>query len=146
MLKEFKPGPISPSRFWISSTPFVAPRHPKTSGRLKNSDEGSCDLHRFLAAQLRSEIQRWIDRAEIQFAIDACNDRDTGGESGNNRRMFGNAQWRERQSVPPFLVKTEDDGGRRPSAFFRLTFPNHFRPYRTWSSHSTRPRTFVPAP
>lgn len=149
MLKEFKPGPISPSRFWISSTPFVAPRHPKTSGRLKNSDEGSCDLHRFLAAQLRSEIQRWIDRAEIQFAIDDVMIEILVDESGNNRRQcLATQQWRERSiQFRRFRQKRSDDGGRRPSAFFRLTFPEPVSgPIALGHSSHFGLGLFVPAP
>ncbi|TVR45720.1 MAG: type I-U CRISPR-associated protein Cas5/Cas6 [Puniceicoccaceae bacterium] len=103
----------------------MSPRHPKTRGKNKEPDEHLANPALFLSAQLRMEVDRWIaltgqdidpGRIEITPFVD---------EIGNFR-----APNREGQPTGPrpiqfrrFRQKRNDDGGRRQSGFFRLTFP-----------------------
>lgn len=120
---EFHPGPLQPARTWISATPFLAPRHPKTRGPLKHTEQGSADLHLFLTTQLHRELEHWSHRTGQPIeglTIELLRDPD-----GNTRRWHPVApHWRERViQFKRFRSKRGDDGGRRPAAFFRLTFP-----------------------
>ncbi|MCC5836087.1 MAG: type I-U CRISPR-associated protein Cas5/Cas6 [Opitutales bacterium] len=122
---EFQPAPMKPSKDWLSATPFISPRHPKTRGRNKEPEEHLANPARFLEAQLRIEVERWIqltgqevDPAEVEITpfVDASGnfrapDRD---RAPNGKRPI---QFRR------FRQKRNDDGGRRASGFFRLRFP-----------------------
>ncbi len=123
--EEMQRGPLAVSSTWVSATPFLAPRHPKTSGRLKHSEVGGADLHRFLTAQLREELQRWLDRQGHSISAEAISITLQQDEPGNTRRWCPKEEiFRERPlQFRRYRQKRSDDGGRRPAAFFRLTFP-----------------------
>jgi len=117
---EFQPGPIKPSQYWTSATPFISPRHPKTRGPLKRTSLGDADPHAFLIHQLHQELTRWHKRTGKRFSLDAIGIELLTDEFGNTRH--------ENEGKRPiqfrrFRQKRSDDGGRRPAAFFRLTFP-----------------------
>ena len=122
---EFQPGPLRPSAEWISATPFVSPRHPKTRGKHKEPDEHLADPALFLVAQLQTEVERWIERTGQSIDPSRVEITPFVDESGNFR-----APDREGHPTGPrpiqfrrFRQKRSDDGGRRLSGFFRLTFP-----------------------
>ncbi len=126
LASEFHPGPLKPAPRWVSSTPFVSPRHPKTRGRLKHTDEGGADLHAFLTAQVRRELTLWLSRTGSTIAPEAITIELLLDPDGNTRQPDPNT------GLPTgprpiqfkrFRQKRSDDGGRRPAAFFRLTFP-----------------------
>lgn len=122
---EFNPGPLQRARCWISATPFVAPRHPKTRGRLKNTESGNANPDVFIRSQLRSEIELWILRTGQKISSDLVGIELLCDEDGNSRRWHPEPpHWRERAiQFKRFRQKHSDDGGRRPAAFFHLTFP-----------------------
>lgn len=53
---------IGPSDVWVSATPFVAPRHPKTRGRKREPQPFLESRAAFLKAVLREEIERLAAR------------------------------------------------------------------------------------
>jgi len=122
--KEFQPGPLRPSRRWLSATPFLSPRLPPTSGRRK--PRGPEALQAFVESQLKVELGRWIERTEHGITLDEISIELLRDEHGNTRRKSPvNEVWKERAiQFKRFRQKSGDDGGNRPAAFFRLIFPN----------------------
>lgn len=121
--EEFKPGPLKRSRCWVSITPFISPRLPKTSGRLKPRSQEK--LYTFVESQLKTELERWIRRTGQAFTIDDVGVELLRDKDGNTRRWCPlKRDFQERAlQFRRFRRKRGDDGGNRPSAFFQLTFP-----------------------
>jgi CRISPR-associated protein Csb2 len=122
---EFHPGPLRPSRHWISAAPFLAPDHPKTRGRWRDTERGGGDPHLFLDAQIRKELTRWLDRLGIELPIESVQIECLLDESGVSRRPDP-ASGEPKETVTAFRRsrwKHGDDGGRRLAGFFRLRFP-----------------------
>lgn len=120
---EMQPGPLKPSRSWVSATPFVSPRLPKTSGRHKVRTQE--ERLRFVEEQLKVELQRWIERNKPEIQLEKVQIQPCVDDSGNTRRRCPLKQgFRERPiQFRRFRQKRTDDGGKRPAAFFQLTFP-----------------------
>lgn len=121
--EEFQPGPLQSSCHWVSSTPFITPRLPKTSGRQKPRSQE--EFHSFIESQLKIELGRWIERNHHNFPAEAILVERLTDASGNTRRWCPiHKEFRERAiQFRRFRQKRGDDGGNRPSGFFRLTFP-----------------------
>lgn len=122
---EFRPGPLRASREWVSATPFLAPDHPKTRGRWRDTERGGGDPARFLEAQVRKELARWLERRGIDLSIDSVQVRLLVDEAGASRRLDP-ATGEFREAVTAFRRsrwKPGDDGGRRLAGFFRIEFP-----------------------
>lgn len=149
-LDEFQPGPLKPAAHWISVTPFLCPEHPKTRGPLLHTERGAADPHRFLLYQLRKELTRWlgrnhpaIDPGSVEITL--CLDPD-----GNTRRpdpKSGEPNGPRPIQFRRYRQKRSDDGGRRPAAFFRLTFPEPIPgPLALGHSSHFGLGLFIPAP
>ncbi len=105
-------GPLANAAEWISATPFIAPRYPKTRGRDKHTERGNADPQRFLEAQLGDELRRWLARnspANLTLAdtaeITLLSETAQGTRPGDFRRA---------------RRKKGDDGGQRLAGFFRV--------------------------
>jgi CRISPR-associated protein Csb2 len=122
---EFQPNPIARARTWISATPFLAPRHPKTRGRLRRTEAGAADPALFIRSQLFAELENWLVRHHHTFGAEAIGIELLMDDNGNTRRWCPvTGQWKQRAiQFRRFRLKRGDDGGRRRAAFFRLTFP-----------------------
>ncbi len=121
---EFQPGPIRAFDEWLSATPFVAPRHPKTRGPLKNTDKGNSDISRFLISQMWEELKHHLQRSASKQSIDSVEIELLRDDDGNTRRWCPIYKTFRERSIEfnRFRQKHSDDGGRRPAAFFRLKF------------------------
>ncbi|MEX2579291.1 MAG: type I-U CRISPR-associated protein Csb2 [Verrucomicrobiales bacterium] len=122
---EFAPGPLKASSSWISATPFLAPDHPKTRGRWRDTERGGSDPHRFLLAQIRKELTRWLERHDLDIPLDSIEASLCLDGSGNIRRLDRRTEEPKERSIQfrRFRQKRGDDGGRRLAGFFKLTFP-----------------------
>ncbi len=124
VVNEFQPGPLKPSRCSISATPFISPRLPKTSGRHKPRSQEA--LHAFVLSQFKLELQRWIERTEPPFTVEDVGAELLLDENGNTRRWCPSKEAFKERAIQfkRFRQKRGDDGGKRPAAFFHLTFPD----------------------
>ena len=122
---EFSPGPLKPSTTWVSATPFLAPDHPKDRGRLRDTERGGNDPHRFLLHQVRKELSRWLERAKLHIPVESIAVELLVDEFGITRRLdFKSNTLKERAiQFRRFRQKQGDDGGRRIAGFFRIQFP-----------------------
>jgi CRISPR-associated protein Csb2 len=122
---DYHPGPLQPSREWISVTPFVAPRHPKPRGTKRDAPEVLRNPSDFLSAALLEEIERlFARRPELSRMTAAAVRVELLLDEAGNFRLCRDARhlgWRPIQ-FRRFRQKPNDDGGRRPAGAFRLTF------------------------
>jgi CRISPR-associated protein Csb2 len=112
--EEYLPGPLKPSKVWVSAAPYLAVRHPKTRGR-DRVDLGSSEaVAGFLAADLRAQLSAVRpDLAEAVESIEPLTD-----ENG----VFQVAENLSPIQFKRFRRKAGDDGGRRTAGAFKLTF------------------------
>jgi CRISPR-associated protein Csb2 len=61
--EDYHPRPLGPSRVWVSATPFVAPRFPKSNGTKRDAPELLACSANFVEATLREELARLQLRA-----------------------------------------------------------------------------------
>jgi len=108
------PKLMGPSRIWISATPFVTTRFPKTRGRKRDPREllGLDNQRAFARQVLIEEIHRVYPDLPKPMEIEFLNEEHRCGARGLRPIQFK----RYRQ-------KRADDGGRRPSGVFRIIFP-----------------------
>lgn len=111
------PRVLGPSRTWVSATPFLATRHPKSRGRRKDPDEvlGIHNQRAFARHVLLQEIARLRERRpEIPqpSVVEPLNDEHRCGA-----HRLRPIQFRR------FRRKRGDDGGRRAAGAFRIEFP-----------------------
>jgi CRISPR-associated protein Csb2 len=121
-LDDYQPWPLRASSEWISATPFVAPRHLKRRGTKRDPEELWESPTAFLAAVLREELARLIERrADLaSLSLDSIKVEPMTDEHGVFR--IGARRLRPIQ-FKRFRQKRGDDGGVRPAGAFRITFP-----------------------
>jgi CRISPR-associated protein Csb2 len=112
---------LSPSRVWISATPFLATRHPKANGRKRDQPAllGTENQRAFAHYVLGEEVSRLRERRpEIPepISIDPLNDDHQCGAHRLRPIQFKR-----------FRQKRSDDGGRRAAGVFRIEFPEPVR-------------------
>jgi CRISPR-associated protein Csb2 len=125
-LDDYQPWPLRASSEWISATPFVAPRHLKKRGTKRDPEELWDSPTAFLAAVLREELARLIERrADLaSLSLDSIKVEPITDEHGVFRiaaRGLRPIQFKR------FRQKRGDDGGARPAGAFRVTFPQPVR-------------------
>jgi len=129
-LEEYAPGPLADAREWISATPFIATRHPKTRGRHRVDIMVPQERCAFLEENLRTQLAlRFSDMDSSCITVEPLWDEATGAF-----RIGG--RWRPIQFRRE-RRKASDDGGRRLAGAFRISFPSLVRgPLALgWSSH-----------
>ncbi len=145
-LDEFQPPPLRASREWISATPYIATRHPKTRGRNRVDTRSPRARAEFLKADLLSQIKavrtNGAEDAWAQITVTPLRD-DQGVfrvPSGENRAGLRPIQFKR------YRAKPGDDGARRLAGAFRLNFPFELQGPMVlgWSSHFGM-GLFVPA-
>lgn len=128
--ERLHPGPLQEAREWISATPFLAPRFPKKNGAKRDAPELLHDPRAFVAATLREELTRLIERHPdlANVSTDAVEIRPLLDETNQHFRLPQDrgAGLRPIQ-FKRFRQKRGDDGGRRAAGFFRLIFPQPIR-------------------
>lgn len=111
------PKLFGPSCVWVSATPFLAPRHPKTRGRKRDPQEllGPGNHRAFARQGLLEEIARLGERRpDIPRAVSV--------EPRDDEHRMGAHRLRPIQ-FKRFRRKRGDDGGRRPAGAVRIVFP-----------------------
>lgn len=120
-LDDYQPWPLRASPSWVSATPFIAPRYLKKRGTKRDPAELWFCRHDFLAAVLREEltrlIQRRLDLGDLQ--LDAVKIEPVVDEHGVFR--VGARNLRPIQ-FKRFRRKRGDDGGNRAAGSFRIDF------------------------
>jgi CRISPR-associated protein Csb2 len=147
-MSAFHPGPLRPARTWVSATPFLAPDHPKTRGRWRDTERGGGDPEQFLAAQIKKELGRWLDRQGMALPLASIEVRLVLDDAGVSRRPDP-ATGDLREPVNAFRRsrwKQGDDGGRRLAGFFGIDFPREVPgPFALGYSSHFGMGLFVPA-
>jgi CRISPR-associated protein Csb2 len=110
--RDFRSPLLEEATVWISATPFVATRYPKLRGTKRDRPEDYASPRDFARHILQQELQRRSDLPEI--------------ESIEAEEVIGAHQLRPLQ-FKRFRNKQGDDGGRRPTGGFRITFAAPFR-------------------
>ncbi len=119
--RSVRHGPLGPSCEWVSTTPFLAQRHPKKSGTKRDPAEWVNSPETFVTAMLREELRRLIERHPQLVDVDLGSiEIEALLENGVFRL---GPQKRRPIEFKRFRQKHDDDGGRRLSGSFRVTFP-----------------------
>jgi CRISPR-associated protein Csb2 len=125
--QDYHPGPLGPSKVWVSATPFVAPRFPKSNGTKRDAPELLACSSNFVEATLREELARLQQRTPQlqsmvlhQIHVEPLQDQNgvfrIGARKGDPLGLRPIQFKRYRQ-------KRNDDGGNRRSGAFRIIFP-----------------------
>jgi CRISPR-associated protein Csb2 len=104
---DFRMPLLGEATVWVSATPFVVTRYPKLRGTKRDRPEDYASPRAFALHVLRQELQRRGLAAQVAAIDDA--------------EVIGRARLRPLQ-FQRFRSKRGDDGGRRPSGAFRITF------------------------
>jgi len=110
---DFRARLFGPAAVWVSATPFIVTRYPKPRGRKRDDPATYATPLAFARHVLGQELERLGQRrpdlpdiTAIEPLADQC---------------FGAGRLRSLQ-FKKFRRKPGDDGGRRPSGAFRITF------------------------
>ncbi len=125
--EDYHPGPLGPSKVWVSATPFVAPRFPKSKGTKRDAPELLACCADFVEATLREELARLqlrnpalhsmlLDQIRVEPLQDQNGVFRVGARKGDPLGLRPIQFKRYRQ-------KRDDDGGNRRSGAFRIIFP-----------------------
>ncbi len=110
---DYRPGPFGSGCVWSSVTPYIAARYAKTRGknRIDLRDRGA--VSDFLIEDLRRQIEVVLgsEAAQLLETIEPLTDGSAFTVCG--RRPIEFKRYRQ---------KRDDDGGRRLSGAFRITF------------------------
>lgn len=111
---ELGAGPLAGSSVWDSATPFIATRHPKTSGRCRIGLRSPETRVAFLKESLIEELERLRERRGRlpTFNIKPLLSDDSFRLPSGLRSI----------QFKRFRQKRSDDGGNRPAGFFRIVF------------------------
>jgi CRISPR-associated protein Csb2 len=119
-------SPSASASVWVSATPYLCHRHPKTRGSKKDNPEELASHSAFTEARLREDIARMLERradlGDIQPAqINLSLLTDENGIfriGARNQRPIEFQRYRQKQS---------DDGGKRLCGAFSIHFPREIR-------------------
>ena len=125
-LDEFFPGPMKPASTWVSATPYLSHRHPKTRGSKRDCPEQLASHALFVEERLREDIERLLERREDLkgIAIDQVKVAPLLDENGVFRL---GARGHRPIEFQRFRRKHGDDGGKRLSGAFAIEFPRAVR-------------------
>jgi CRISPR-associated protein Csb2 len=104
---DFRAPLLEEATVWVSATPFVVTRYPKVNGTKRDQPEDYASPRAFAQCVLRQELQR----RGITARVASIEEVDCLGKPRLRPLQFQR-----------FRSKRGDDGGRRPSGAFRLTF------------------------
>jgi CRISPR-associated protein Csb2 len=126
--EDYHPGPIGASKAWVSATPFLATRFPKSNGTKRDAPELLACSATFVEATLREELSRLQLRAPQlvsmmlnQVRIEPLQDQSGAFRIGAQR---GASLGLRPIQFKRYRQKRNDDGGNRSSGAFRITFPD----------------------
>ena len=105
--QDFRARLLDEASVWVSATPFVVTRYPKTRGTKRDRPEDYASPGAFVRHVLRQELQRRSDLPPVASIVEE----ESLGVPGLRALQFRRSR-----------KKQGDDGGRRPTGVFRLTF------------------------
>jgi CRISPR-associated protein Csb2 len=110
--RDFRAALLDTAAVWVSATPFLATRYPKLRGTKRDRPEDYATPDAFALHVLRQELERLRQRRPELPAVVFI------------ERLAGLGPRHELRSIQfqRFRNKPGDDGGRRPSGAFRITF------------------------
>lgn len=129
-LRDYTPFPLQASRSWVSATPFLVTRHLKRKGQKKDPIEMQQNPTLFVQQVMREEIGRYLQRhPEYAFVVDDV--KIEGVTDPHGVFLINPDMWKRSATGPQlrpiqfkrFRRKKNDDGGKRHSGSFILTFP-----------------------
>lgn len=127
---EFRNPLLQESATWVSATPFVVTRHAKRRGRKRDAPETLASSAAFAEVVLREELERLAERRGALPAVTSIEPLMEGEAfriaPADWRRDAGAVSFRLLQ-FKRFRRKHGDDGGRRPSGAFKITFAEPVR-------------------
>lgn len=134
-LEEFRAFPVRDAERWVSATPFVVRRHLKKNGQKRDPVELQRDLHAFIEAVLREELQGFMDRERDRLgdaqivAIEPLYDRGTTVFRIDPTRWSHHARGPARRPIEFKRNRRafDDDAGRRPTGAYRIRFNRPIR-------------------
>ncbi|MEX0610721.1 MAG: type I-U CRISPR-associated protein Csb2 [Pirellulales bacterium] len=124
-LDELSALPLKTSAAWVSTTPFLVTRHPKSRGTKRDAPALLASPSAFIEAVLREELARLAERTP-----DMPNVKSIVPLRTNDAFVIAPRLWAPRASgrtlrpiqFKRFRQKRGDDGGRRPAGVFKITF------------------------
>jgi len=114
---EYSPGPLQSSRQWVSATPYIATRYAKTRGQHRIDLGWPEQRENFLRDNLRSQLVSLWPELFGELVPEVV----VEPEWDPNHVFQVARRWRSIQ-FKRYRRKRGDDGGRRLSGAFRLTF------------------------
>jgi CRISPR-associated protein Csb2 len=114
---EYSPGPLQSSRQWVSATPYIATRYAKTRGQHRIDLGWPEQRENFLRDNLRSQLVTLWPELFGELAPEVV----VEPEWDPNHVFQVARRWRSIQ-FKRYRRKRGDDGGRRLSGAYRLTF------------------------
>lgn len=113
---------LATSMTWVSTTPFIAPRHVKKRGTKRDPEHVWQDIPAFLELVLREELTRFaLRRAELRNP--PINDARIEPVVDDNGVFRIGSYGLRPTDFQRFRQKAGDDGGRRLTGSFRINFP-----------------------
>jgi CRISPR-associated protein Csb2 len=127
---DYQPLPLRASTRWISSTPYLATRHPKRRGQKRDAQELLLSPASFLEADLHEEVERLTSRRGNQSqrsvaAIEAVRplmERDAFRIRPRDWRHDAGGRTLRPLQFKRFRQKRSDDGARRLAGAFEIRF------------------------
>jgi CRISPR-associated protein Csb2 len=116
------PRPLSLASVWVSATPYLCHRHPKTRGSKKDSAEELASHATFTEARLREDIARLLERREDLKDISLTDVKIAPLLDEQGVFRLGNRQRRPIE-FQRYRQKHGDDGGKRLCGGFVIEFP-----------------------
>ncbi|MBD3267347.1 type I-U CRISPR-associated protein Cas5/Cas6, partial [bacterium] len=130
-IEDFQPFPIKSARQWVSATPFIVTRHLKKRGQKRDPKELFSNPQLFVKTVLQEELARFLQRQPVTYnwEVDQINIEYMTDENGVFHissqywiPQSSGQHWRPIQ-FKRYRKKFNDDGGRRQSGCFVITFP-----------------------
>ncbi len=116
------PSPLSPTSVWVSATPYLCHRHPKTRGSKKESAEELASHAAFTEARLREDIARLLERRADLKDISILKVKIAPRLDEQGVFRLGSRQRRPIE-FQRYRQKHGDDGGKRLCGAFVVKFP-----------------------
>lgn len=120
------PGPVALSSVWVSATPYLSHRHPKTRGRKKDSAAELASHAAFTEARLKEDISRLLARRVDLHGISIEQVKISPLLDENGVFRLGSRQQRPIE-FQRYRQKHGDDGGKRLCGAFVIEFPEEIR-------------------
>jgi CRISPR-associated protein Csb2 len=116
------PYPLKLSSIWVSATPYLCHRHPKTRGTKKDSADELASHAAFTEARLREDIGRLLERRPDLRDISITDVKISPLLDEQGVFRLGSHQRRPIE-FQRYRQKSDDDGGKRLCGAFVIEFP-----------------------